>query len=401
MKSVISLIVVAACLGVGLGATLGYFEARLPVGSAENPALQSSSDKPEERTTARGPLAEVRETTFNFDRIEQGDRMTHDFVVANLGDAPLTVQFESHTCKCTEVLLGGVKIAERNSLQIPPGGKDAITLEWTAKTEPGPFRHGATFSTNDPTHSRIELTVEGDVVESTSLQPAALIFGTVSANSTREASTILMSNLEPEVKILHHELSDPAVAEMMEITVTPVEKTDLPNREALCGVRVTATLHAGATLGPFFSWLTMETNLKNAVKTLAITGTVAGDISVHGTGWIEDQGVLKLGNIDGEAGRRVQLNVAVRGEHAANTKLTVASVDPPEMQVTLGEPKVLRPQLVHFPLVVEIPAGTRPMARITRDANDPNSSSGDGAIVLQTTHPDTKEVRMRVRFTVE
>jgi hypothetical protein len=401
MKSIFSLIVAAVFVGLGVGATLGYFEARLPATSSLKPDPNAVSVKPDAKTAVRGPLADVRETTFNFDRIEQGDKMTHDFVIANLGDAPLTVAFESHTCKCTEVLLGGVKITDRKSFQIPPGGKDAITLEWTAKTEPGPFRHGATFSSDDPTHSRMELTVEGDVVESTSLQPAALIFGTVKANSTREVSTILMSNLEPEVKVLRHELSDPTVADMVVISVTPVEKSGLPYPEALCGVRITATLKAGATLGPFFSWLTLETNLKNAVKTLAITGTVAGDISVHGTGWIEDQGVLKLGNIASKAGARVQLSVAVRGEHAAKTQLSVASVDPPELQATLGEPKVLRPQLVHFPLIVAVPAGTRPMARITRDANDTDTTSGDGEIVLQSTHPDTKEIRLRVRFTVE
>jgi hypothetical protein len=69
--------------------------------------------------------------------------------------------------------------------------------------------------------------------------------------------------------------------------------------------------------------------------------------------------------------------------------------------VSLGEPKDMSDSLVHYPLSIEIPVGTRPMVRIARPGEEADSPQGDGVIVLQSTHPDTAEVRLLVRFSVE
>jgi hypothetical protein len=391
MKTVLGIVFFSALAGIGLGAALGYIEARLP---SEVPAPDVSLAEAVP-PTIRGPLAQSPETTFNFDRIERGTSMKHAFKIRNVGDAPLKVEVASTTCKCT------VGDLERN--EIPPGEETDVVLEWTAKTPPGPFRHGATLSTNDVTSPRIELVVEGEVVESTTLQPAELLFGTVSTHAEKSASTLLVSNLEEEVKVLHHEFSDSEVGKYLDLEITPVEKTQLPMPGALSGVRVTATYHPGKSLGPFFTWLTLETNLKKAEKlTVPIAGTVVGDISVFGPGWTPSQGVLRVGSVLGKEGKRVRLNIAVRGEHALGTRLEVASVDPPELQVSLGEPKEMGKQLLHVPLVLEIPAGTKPMIRIAKLAGEEdNTNKGDGVVVLKTTHPETDEVRLLVRFSVE
>jgi len=78
------------------------------------------------------------------------------------------------------------------------------------------------------------------------------------------------------------------------------------------------------------------------------------------------------------------------------TKLHIASVDPPELKVTLGERRELGKKLVHVPLLVEIPVGTRPMVRAGG-----GSSSELARIVLQSNHPISPEMTMRVRFTVQ
>ena len=63
-------------------------------------------------------------------------------------------------------------------------------------------------------------------------------------------------------------------------------------------------------------------------------------------------------------------------------KLSVASVDPPELVAKLGEPKKIKDTLVHVPLTIEIPPGTPPMARLDIDQHD------EARVVLKTTHPD-------------
>jgi hypothetical protein len=389
MKTVLGVIFFSALAGVCLGTALGYIEAR----GSRTVAPPTITPSDSQEANIKGPRAEAQETTFNFDRMERSTSMKHAFQIRNVGDAPLNLEVASTTCKCT--------VGDLEKSDLAPGETTEVELEWTAKTNAGPFRHGATIGTNDPLNSRIEFTVEGEVVESTSLQPPELLFGTVSKNGSKTATIYLVSNLQEKAEITKYEFSDPEVAKHIKLEITPVEKSALPSPTALSGAKVTASYEPGKSLGPFFTWLTLETNLEKAQKlTVPVAGTVVGDISIFGSGWIPNQGVLRMGNISSKEGKNVRLNVAVRGEHAATTKLEVASVDPPELKVSLGESKQMSESLFHTPLMVEIPAGTRPMIRIAGPVGE-DTHKGDGVVVLKTTHPDTTEVKLLVRFSVE
>ena len=391
MKSVLGVILFAVLSGAVLGATLGYLEGRLPVDTVEKNSVAPLGDS---ATTPKGPVSEMLETTFNFDRMEKGSSMSHAFKMKNVGDEPLHVEVVSTTCKCT--------VGDLSKSDVPPGEETEILLEWTAKAAPGPFRHGASLATNDPRHSRIELVVEGDVVESTTLQPSELLFGTVQAGESKESSCFLVSSIEKDVKILHHELSDQEVSKNVDITITPVDEQQLKDFSAQGAAKVTATYHAGKSQGPFFTWLILETNLLNAQKlTVPLSGNVVGDISIFGPGWVAKQNLLQLGSIDGKKGKRARLLVAIRGEHAPDTQLTVATVEPEELKVSLEDAKQMGDNLVHFPLIVEVPAGTHPMVRMNLAGEEQDSGRGDGMIVLHSTNPGTSEVRLKVRFSVE
>ncbi|QEG37097.1 DUF1573 domain-containing protein [Bythopirellula goksoeyrii] len=393
MKSVFGVVLFAVVSGIGLGAALGYLEGRLPEGPSKNPSTVGA-EQPESPSSLKGPVAEVPETTFNFNRMERASSMSHAFKIKNTGDKPLHVEVASTTCKCT--------VGDLSENDIPPGEETDIVLEWTAKTPPGPFRHGATLETNDPRHSRIELVVEGEVVESTALQPPELLFGTIQAGESKEVFCYLVSSIEEDAQVLQHELSNPEIAKHVSISVSPVDEAELKALSALSAVEITAAFRAGKTQGPFFDWLTLETNLPRAEKlTVPLTGNVVGDISVFGPGWIATQNLLQFGSVDGKTGKKIRLLVAVRGDHARDTQLSVASVDPEELKVTLGDAKQMGEKLVHFPLFVEIPRGTRPMVRMSKVGEDEESGHGDGLIVLDSTHPATSEVRLKVRFSVE
>lgn len=390
MKPVLIIVLLSAMAGVGLGTALGYIEAR-GLGSR---SITEAADEPLRQSTS-GPRAEIPERTYNFHRMERGTSMSHAFKVRNIGDAPLHLEVASTTCKCT--------VGDLSKNDIPPGEETEVELEWTAKSAAGPFRHGATLSTNDALNSRIELTVEGEVVESTTLQPSELLFGKVPAHESKSTTIYLVSNLQENVEVTGHEFSDPEIAKHIKLQINPAEKSDLVGSQALGGVKVTATYEPGKTLGPFFTWLTLETNLERAEKlTVPVAGRVAGDISIYGKGWIASEGVLRIGSVAREEGKKVTLNVSVSGEHAADTKFEVASVDPPALKVSLGETRPMSEKLYHTQLFVEIPPGTRPMVRMAAPVGeDSDSYKGDAVVVLKTTHPDTEEVKLLVRFSVE
>jgi hypothetical protein len=279
---------------------------------------------------------------------------------------------------------------------IQPGGQVSVKLEWTAKINAGPFRQTATVITNDPTHSRVELQVDGKVTEATGVAPDNFIFDKVTAGETKSADVYVMSLAQDEVEVGEPVLSNTETQKFFDVRIERVERSALPNPDAKQGVKITVTAKPGLPLGRFDQWLRLTTNIKDAKKLeIPVIGRVVGNISIHGRLWNEEQGVLRLGTISSETGTSAPLNVVIRGEGADATTLSVESCDPPELIAKLGEPKHLSPTLVHVPLVVQIPPGTPPMARLETE------QSGAGKIVLKTNSQEAAEMVLHVRFAVE
>jgi hypothetical protein len=393
MKSVALVAAAAAGLGALAGAGMGYFEARpWTVAPLRDAPPADASQAPQ-----AAPRAILAETTFQFGKMEQGSSMTHDFVVRNAGEAPLVLSYVSHTCKCTAVLLDGSKSEPGAQAAVAPGAAAKVSLEWVAKTEAGPFRHGATFGTSDPGQPRFELVVEGDVVESTTLRPASIYFDGARVGEPTEQSLMVLAYLESEVRVTARRLSVPAALEPhLSVRVEPVEAAEFPEPHVQSAARVVVRLEPSGFVGPFQGALELETNLPQAAKlTVPLGGTIKGDVSIYGQGWHAQAGLLKIGAVSRAEGGRAQLNVMIRGEHAAATAVSVVRVDPPELRAELGTPVSRGPALVQVPLTVAIPAGTPPMVRAGED------QGGEGEIVLGTTHPQTGEVKLRVQFAVK
>lgn len=387
-------IIVGTVVGIGAGVALGYWEAR-PWATR---TLVAPPTKPSKDTTAPSqPQAAIGETTFNFDKMESGATQKHSFPIKNNGGSPLTVEFVSHTCKCTKVEMDGNEVEPKATMIVPAGEQRDVLLEWSANVPAGPFRHGANFITNDPALTRIELHVEGEIVDSTTLAPAQLVFGSVPIGQPAKAEMLVMASLESEVQILSHEVQDAKLAERIKIAVEPVAKADLPRPDIEAAARIVATLDPGTTIGPFNGSLLFTTNLKKTPSLkVPIYGDVRGDISIIATtGWSQAEGILRMQPVMSSKGAKSSLKVSIRGEHAADTEVTVAKVDPPELKASLGEHIEIRENLVHIPLTIEIPPGTPPMVRASEDLG------GEGEVILATTHPTTKEVRLRVTFTVQ
>jgi hypothetical protein len=386
MKSFIKLILIAALAGLALGVAVACVEVR-PWAIVATRAV-SKSVEPPTVDDKDGPRAEMTETIFNFGHMERGTTMSHAFTIRNLGNRPLRVGVSGTTCKCT---LGGL---ERN--EVPPQEETEVTLEWTATTDSGPFRHGATLTTSDPKNSRIELTIEGEVVESSSIYPPDLNLGSIRVGKTGEAYVYVSSMLQQDVEVLDYKISDEKLADLIDVKITPVDPSKLPQAGGASGVKVTATYLGGTTIGPFGGWLELTTNLKATEKlNVMVSGSVVGDIAIFGPGWIPQLGLLRMGSIQSNQGKRVRLVLAVRGDTAQTTELQVVETDPTELKATLDERIVISDQVVHVPLIVELPQGTPPMVR----AGEPAST--DAKIVLKSNNPKAPEILLRVQFTVE
>jgi hypothetical protein len=104
------------------------------------------------------PQISVTEAFFDFGSIGPTDIVEHDFVITNLGDAPLTISRAYTTCGCTT--------AEFTSSVIPPGKQVVVTLILNAgfhDVRGQTVRRGVIIENNDPASPQFELWTEAAV----------------------------------------------------------------------------------------------------------------------------------------------------------------------------------------------------------------------------------------------
>jgi len=381
----LGVILVSAVVGSAIGGAWAYVEVRPDAGTTRH------LNRPDGGTSGpigSDPAFEVDQRVYRFGAMQRGTTKSHEFVVRNAGKSPLTLRTGGTTCKCT--------IGEVPDEPVPPGGSVKVKLEWSALINPGPFRQTATILTNDPRMKRVELSVEGEVTEASGIVPPDFMFDKVAAGDTKSADVYIMAFAQDDLKVSEPELTNTETRKFFDVTVEPVKPSELPNPKAKSGVRVRVSTKPGLRMGRFDQWLALSTNIPDAENIkIPVIGRVIGDISIYGRMWNEDQGVLRLGRVVSAEGASAPLTVVIRGAGADQVKLSVGSVDPPQLIAKLGEPKRVKPDLVHVPLTIELPPGMPPMARLNIDQHD------EARVILKTNRPETPEIVLGVRFIVE
>lgn len=383
---IISIILFAVVVGGLVGGAVAYVQVRNdldPVNELPGELVVSPKSANEKL-----PKVQVDEPHYDFDSMQRGTSKSHEFVIRNVGEAPLKLRAGTTTCKCT--------LSEVDESALAPGESTKVKVTWSAKSDNGPFRQTANILTNDPLRSSVELTVDGKIMSASGVEPTDLAFDKIPVGESRTSTVYVMAMLQDDLTVSDPQLSDNTTREKFDVKIEPVEPKDLPNKTAKQGVRVTVTAKPGLPVGRFTQWLSLKTNMPDAEKLeIPVVGQIVGDISVHGTGWSEEASAVKVGNFKSSEGSHNKLSIVVRGVDAPNTTFTVKSVDPPELKVTIGQPKKLKDTLVQVSLEIEIPKGTRPMVRLDTAQGEP------GHIILSTTHPKIKELSIGVQFAIE
>lgn len=104
------------------------------------------------------PKIEIPEKSFNFGLIGPKDVVEQEFIIRNVGDAPLTISRAYTTCGCTT--------AEISATIIPPGKVATIKLIYDAgfhDTSGQTVRRGLIIENNDPQQSQAEIWVQASV----------------------------------------------------------------------------------------------------------------------------------------------------------------------------------------------------------------------------------------------
>ncbi len=111
----------------------------------------------------KSPVAVISETEYRFTSIMEGNKIIHDFIMQNKGDAPLFIKKVRTGWGCTDVSYPG---------QIPPGGEGKISVAIDTRNEGGrKISKQILVQTNDTKNSRYKLILSGFVEKFAAIDP--------------------------------------------------------------------------------------------------------------------------------------------------------------------------------------------------------------------------------------
>jgi len=376
MKSIVVVVFVAIILGLAIGTGTATFRVR-------------------HVTPTGGAKVEVDSDAFDFGQLDATEEGSHDFVFTNKGTRPLTLSRGHTTCRCT--------VGEIADSMVAPGESTTVRVTWNASKSPhlvtGHTRQSVTVNTNDPNRREVILTITGTLTEAVHMDPN-VEFGHFAANEpvTRE-SRILCSLPKLALEIFGYEFTKEDLAKFFEIQTRPMTVDELiKEKRGSSGVLVTITAKPGLPPGRFQQRILLRTNLphpKDEIE-LDLSGSVGKDVSVVGSGWDDELGVLKIGPIKARTREERVLYLMARGADAAKIRYNVVHVEPDLLKVKLGEADVTdEGKLSRTKLTIEIPAQDMPATYM----GDGDGKTGE--IDIDTTSSEVHQVKLRVRFAVE
>ena len=101
------------------------------------------------------PNIEMLETSYNFGEIQQGESVTHDFILKNTGDADLLISAAKGSCGCT--------VPEWPKTPIAKGEEAAIKVTFNSAGRSGKQNKTVTLVTNAIPNTKV-LTINGNVI---------------------------------------------------------------------------------------------------------------------------------------------------------------------------------------------------------------------------------------------
>lgn len=397
-----SLFLVVFSLGIGL--TLGFGSTWREFRGVRNEMWPEDHDPANIDLEARrgapthgARVLVVGGPSYDFGTLPRYAKGTHAFIIRNEGEQVLTLEPMQPSCKCTHFSIAGVEHGKGKVRVKPQEQVEAVVDVW-ANTPDGDkeFYQEAPIKTNDPLHQQLTLKVSALVETTVKAVPGQLVISGFPSGSGVTAETRVFAFNEDQLEITGVEFEKQDLLDKFDVELTPVTAEELANQYgARAGVRATFHVKPGMPLGTFEQVAKLQTNLTDSPTVeLKISGEVTGDISLLGPRFTTGQNVLNFGMVARGRGAKTDLQILVKGEHREGTEIRVAHVDPAEyIEVSLGEP-VTKETTVRHPLTVRVRPGS-PIVNRLGQTNEP------GRILLETNHPEAKQIVILVKFATE
>lgn len=263
-----------------------------------------------------GPRVIMPEPVFDAGKIAKGEKITHDFVIRNDGEATLEITDVRPACGCT--------VADYDRT-IAPGASGKVHAVVDTTTFAGPISKGITVLTNDPVNPRLQLSVKAVVQPYLFVQPGFARFVQPQLSKPGKIEQIVFTTTFDDLQIEKVESPYP----FLTVDYKLAGEDDEPREQGVGPQYIfTFTLdYDRAPIGTLADYVSIYTNHPNQrVLKVPVSGFVRPMISVTPTE--ADFGEIEL---DGER----QASMLIRSFAEEDVKVTgaVSSVPGVELQV--------------------------------------------------------------------
>ncbi len=396
MVRILLTIIISAVVGGALGAiqysaaTGGYQETF--EGTQVSTAEQVGEFDSVEPTDGIPEVEVVGGASYDFGSMMHGETRSRDFVVRNVGTAPLVLEKAGSTCKCT--------VGEMDKNMLTPNEETIVTMTWTAESIVPMYGQSATFKTNDPKMAELKFSVEGQITSSFVIEPSSLAVGDLSVTDPAEKTFYVFSYLENSKELKEFSWTKPETRHLIDFQTEPIPVSETPyerHKTALKAHKVTVKFAPGLPLGPLNGLVQFRTDREDKVGMLElpVTGRVTSDLALFGGGsFNSEMNLLSIGNVKSSEGATLSIMLAVQGESRDAIEPRIESWEPQEaLKVTLGEPKLVGSRKL-YQIQIEVPKGAP-------EVFFPGSGTGTyGKIVIKTNHETMQEMPIYVRLVV-
>jgi len=200
-----------------------------------------------EATATPQPKAVIAEPVYVVPTIGKGEKVVHDFVIANEGAAELKILEVVPACGCTVVDF---------DKSIAPGARGMVHAALDTAAFSGPIAKSITVLTNDPQNPRLELTIQVDVKPYLIAKPGYARFIYVQGLKTGTIAQTVWATDRDDFKVLSVDSPYPfIVATFREATATE-QRNDGRGHQW----RVEITIRPDAGIGALVKPVVIKTN---------------------------------------------------------------------------------------------------------------------------------------------
>jgi len=341
------------------------------------------------------PKAVSDQVEFDFGTMGVAEERHHDFVIKNMGEAPLKIKQGPTTCKCT--------LSKLPQDEIAVGESTTVHVSWKPLTESEMFEQSAEIHTNDPENKHLKFRIKGRVTNILKMEPGEIWnVGELDDDKPKVMEGSISSEVSNNFKILSIVSENPKV----KVTHEPLDAASLKGTTKKSGYRLKAVIDPGLPIGHFNEKFTIKTDIKQPSPdgegtdltnfVIQLTGRREGPfmfLANPGTRWYSEKNAVDLGTFPAREGKKASVSLFVLGKGSDDFKLLSVSAEPDTVRLSMQkETSFMVKGRAKYTLTFEVPAGQLPASRNRREAV---------VIRVKTNHPDAQDFKFYTMYESE